>query len=117
MVMVDNVLSFSNRGLRDWLLQRLTAIIIAVYAIFVVTFILLHPQLQFDEWQMLFSYNIIKIFSFLTLFSIIIHAWIGMWRVFNDYVKSSSLRLLLLFLIAILFFCCLTWGVVILWGF
>lgn len=117
MVMVNNVFSLSTQGLRDWLIQRLTAIIIGLYTIFIIGFIVLHPQLQFDEWQMLFSFNIVKIFSFLALFSIILHAWIGMWTVFTDYIKSAHLRLFLETLMAILFFCCLTWGVIVLWGF
>jgi succinate dehydrogenase / fumarate reductase membrane anchor subunit len=117
MAMVDNVLSLSSRGLRDWLIQRVTAIIIGIYALVVVGFLLLHPQVLFDEWQMLFSFNAFKIFSFLVLFSIVLHAWIGMWTVFTDYIKCSYFRLCLLVLVAILFFCCLAWGVVILWGF
>jgi succinate dehydrogenase / fumarate reductase, membrane anchor subunit len=116
MVMVDNILSLSQQGLRDWLIQRLTAIIIGLYAILLVGFIILHPQLQFYEWQMLFSYNIVKIFSLLALFTVILHAWIGMWTVLTDYIKSAYFRLFLLVLIAILFFYCLIWGVVVLWG-
>jgi succinate dehydrogenase / fumarate reductase membrane anchor subunit len=115
--MVGNVLTLTSQGLRDWLIQRVTSIIIALYAIFIVCFILLHPQLQFDEWQSLFSYNAMKIFSLLALFSVILHAWIGMWTVFTDYLKSYCLRLLLQILVAILFFCCLVWGIVVLWGF
>ncbi len=114
--MVDNVLSLSSRGLRDWLIQRVTAIILGVYSLFIIGFLLLHPQLQFDEWQMLFSYNITKIFSFLVLLSIVLHAWIGMWTVFTDYIKSISIRLCLQVLVAILYFCCLVWGVTVLWG-
>lgn len=115
--MVDNILSLSTRGLRDWVVQRVTAVILGLYTLFLIGFIVLHPQLQFDEWQVLFSYNIMKIFSFLVLFSIILHAWIGMWTVITDYIKSWQFRLILLLLIAILFFSCLVWGIVVLWGF
>lgn len=114
--MVDNILSLSTRGLRDWLLQRITAVLLALYSFFLIGFIILHPQLQYDEWQMLFSYNSIKVFSFLVLFCILLHAWIGMWTVFTDYVKSSTVRLLLQVAIAILFFWCLVYGAVVLWG-
>jgi succinate dehydrogenase / fumarate reductase, membrane anchor subunit len=117
MGMVDNVLSLSNRGLKDWLIQRVTAVLIGLYTIFIVGFILFHPQMLFDEWQMLFSYNIVKIFSYLILFSILLHAWIGMWTVFTDYIKCSYFRLFLEVCVAILFFCCLVWAIIILWGF
>lgn len=114
--MVDNVLSLSTRGIRDWLVQRVTALILLGYSLFIIGFIILHPQLQFDEWQALFSNTFVKIFSFLVIFSTVLHAWIGMWTVFTDYIKSWSVRLLLQVLIAILFFCCLAWGAVVLWG-
>jgi succinate dehydrogenase / fumarate reductase membrane anchor subunit len=114
--MVDNILSLSNRGLRDWLIQRVTAVILAVYFLFMMGFLIFHPQLQFDEWQMLFSYNITKILSFLTLLCIVLHAWIGMWTVFTDYITSISIRLCLQVLAVILYFCCLAWGLTVLWG-
>lgn len=114
--MVDNILSLSTKGLRDWLIQRVTAIILAAYSFFIIGFIILHPQLQYDEWQMLFSYTSVKIFSFLVVFSILLHAWIGMWTVFTDYIKSTAVRLLLQVAVAILFFWCLVYGAVVLWG-
>lgn len=114
--MVDNILSLSTRGLRDWLVQRVTAILLTIYTIYIISFLILHPQIQYDEWQMLFSHTAMKIFSFLILFSIVLHAWIGMWTVFTDYIKSYSVRLVLQVLVAILFFCCLTYGAVVLWG-
>lgn len=114
--MVTNILSLSSKGLRDWLVQRVTAIIIAVYSFFILGFIILHPQMQYDEWQMLYSNTTVKIFSFLVLFSMLLHAWIGMWTVFTDYIKSYVVRLLIQVLVAILFFWCLIYGAVILWG-
>src|SRR5262245_5682866 len=95
MVMVDNVLSLTNQGLRDWLVQRVTAILLGIYMLFILGFILFHPQMQFDEWQMLFSHSWVKVFSFLVLFSLILHAWVGMWTVFTDYIKSFPVRLCL----------------------
>jgi succinate dehydrogenase / fumarate reductase membrane anchor subunit len=114
--MVDNILSLSTRGLRDWLIQRVTAVILALYSFFIIGFILLHPQLQFDEWQALFSYDIVKIASLLVLFSLLLHAWIGIWTVVTDYIQRSHLRLIIEIVVFILFFCCLVWGASILWG-
>jgi succinate dehydrogenase / fumarate reductase membrane anchor subunit len=114
--MVKNILSLSSNGLRDWLIQRVTAVILLIYTFFILGFIILHPQLQYDEWQMLFSNNSVKIFSLLVLVSILLHAWIGMWTVFTDYIKSPYIRLILLILVAILFFWCLSYGVIVLWG-
>lgn len=114
--MVRNILSLSTNGLRDWLIQRVTAVILGFYAIFILGFIIFHPQLQYDEWQLLFANNLVKIFSLLVLVCILLHAWIGMWTVFTDYIKPYKLRLFLLLALAILFFWCLTFGVIVLWG-
>lgn len=114
--MLDSLFSLTNRGLRDWLIQRVTAIIVGLYTLFIIGFILLHPQLQFDEWQVLFSHTLTKVFSLLVIFSLILHAWIGMWTVFTDYIKTASIRICLQVLMAVLFFCCLAWGIIVLWG-
>lgn len=114
--MVDSVLSLSNRGLRDWVIQRVTAMLIGIYTLLILGFIVTHPQLQFDEWQMLYSYSFIKVLSFLVLFSILLHTWIGMWTVFTDYIKIKSISLILQVLMIILLFGCLVFGAEILWG-
>lgn len=114
--MVDSLFGLSNRGLRDWIVQRISAVILLLYTLTLLGFIIFHPQLQFDEWQSLFSSTWMKIFSLLVLTSLILHAWVGMWTVFTDYIKCYYLSFLLQIGIILLFFCCLVWGVVVLWG-
>lgn len=114
--MVRNILSLTSSGLKDWLIQRFTALIIAIYTVIMLGYFISHPQLQFDIWQAFFSHGVIKIMSFLVLFSILLHAWQGMWTVFTDYIKNATVRLILEMIIVIVFFGCLVWGAEILWG-
>lgn len=52
--MVNNVTSLTGNGLKDWLIQRVTAVYFAVYSFFIIGFLLLHPELGFAQWHALF---------------------------------------------------------------
>lgn len=114
--MVESVTSWSRHGLRDFILQRVSAVIIAIYTIMLVVYCLLHTQVQYDDWQALFACNWMRIFSVLTLLSIVIHAWIGMWTISTDYLKCTVLRGGLQAVVALVLFVCLVWGIMILWS-
>lgn len=114
--MVSSVTALTRSGLRDWLVQRVTALVVGLYSIFILTYLLLHPQLEYAGWQQLFSHPIIKIGTLLTLLCIVAHAWIGMWTVFTDYIKPRSLRLIVICLMALLLLGYLVWGIQIIWG-
>jgi len=114
--MVDSITSYSRNGVRDWLVQRLTAIVIAVYSIIILTFLFSHSPVKLSVWQGFFGHQTIKIFSLLAVFSIVLHSWIGMWTVYTDYVKSSAIRLLLQSVTVLALLSLLIWSAVILWG-
>ena len=84
-----------GHGLRDWVLQRVTAVVMAVYVVFLFAFLLAHPHLQFVDWKTLFSYRLMRIATLLVMLNVVVHTWIGLWAVFADYVKRSWVRLLL----------------------
>ena len=64
---VNNVTSLSGNGLRDWLLQRISAIVIGAYVIFIIGFILLHYPLDFATWKQLFSHTLMRIVTLIVL--------------------------------------------------
>ncbi len=89
----------SRRGVQDWLAQRVTAIIIFAYT-FLMMPRLFCPHLNTHiAWQALFAHTWVKVATLLTVASILWHAWIGLWTVFTDYVKSAGLRCLLQILV------------------
>lgn len=121
--MVTAVTSFGRSGLYDWLIQRVTAVVMAVYTIFLAVYILSHPELNFAQWQQLFDHLWMRVFSLLTLFSIAVHAWIGLWSVLTDYVtirlmgpKATFLRILAQMLMGLVTVTYVIWGIEILWG-
>jgi succinate dehydrogenase / fumarate reductase membrane anchor subunit len=111
-----NVTSFSSNGLRDWLIQRLSAIVMAVYSIFLFLFFVTHAPVDYAAWVEFFSHRAVKIFSLLFLLSLLAHAWIGMWTVFTDYVKITWIRLTLYSIVALALLSFLGWGIAILWS-
>lgn len=115
--MVTNVTSLTQSGLRDWLVQRTTAVILAVYALFLLIYMISNQPINYFTWHALFNQVTMKVFSTLALISLLLHSWVGVWTIFTDYVKPAQLRLALLVLMIIALFAYFFWGLAILWGF
>lgn len=109
-------MSLSGTGLRDWLIQRFTAIFLGLYVVGLMGYIWVHPQLEYTQWQELFSLPFMQIATLFALLCTALHAWIGLWTVLTDYVKILSIRYLLQFLILFALFWYVIWGIWILWG-
>ena len=112
--MVKNIMSFGRSGLSDWIVQRVTAVIVAAFSIFLLGFIVFNQPLDFSTWHDLFAGLPMRIFTVLALISLLVHAWIGMWTIATDYVKPAWLRLLLELLIILSLAVFLFWGLYIL---
>lgn len=85
--MVKSVLGVNHQALRDWIIQRVSAVLMAVYIIFLACFFIAHPDLAYYEWHGLFSNAWMKVGTALVVLSLLYHAWIGIWTVFTDYIK------------------------------
>jgi succinate dehydrogenase / fumarate reductase membrane anchor subunit len=114
--MVKSVLGVAHLGLRDWVWQRLSAIIMALYVVGLFAYILCHPHLSYADWHGLFSSHWMKVATLLFIISILLHAWVGVWIIFTDYVKSYILRAILEAVVLIGLATSFLWGVMILWG-
>lgn len=114
--MVKTVLGVKHQGLRDWAIQRASAILMAVYSIAFIAYIVCHPGLSFAEWHSLFAQTWMKVATILFLLALMWHAWIGVWTIFTDYVKPFVLRTILNFLVLLMLAACFVWGVLILWS-
>ncbi len=114
--MVNNVTSLTGNGLKDWLVQRVTAVYFAAYSFFIIGFLLLHPELDFAQWHALFSNIVVRIASLIALFALSLHAWIGIWTVTTDYMKCTALRLSVQMLVVLWLLSQFIWGLMILWG-
>ena len=121
--MVTNITNLSRSGLYDWMLQRLSALVLAVYTLFLAGFVLTTPDLDYAQWSKLFAQTWVRIFTFLVLLSIVVHAWVGMWTITTDYLnsrafgeKSVLIRFPVQLMCFITLFSYLVWGIQIIWG-
>ncbi len=123
MDMVTSVTSLGRSGLYDWLLQRVSAVVLLAWFVCIGGTILGAPELTFVYWKSVFSGTAMRIFTLLALVSLFAHAWVGMWSVVTDYLtermmgpRAVVLRLTVQVVCVIVLFSYVVWGVQILWG-
>lgn len=121
--MVTNVTNFSRSGLYDWMAQRVSAVVLAAYALFLLGYVLANPDMGYTQWNILFHKPWMRIFSLMALVSTAVHAWVGMWAVTTDYLTpmtfgkwATGVRFLAQVLCGMLMFVLFVWGIQILWG-
>ncbi|MET1253773.1 succinate dehydrogenase, hydrophobic membrane anchor protein [Aliikangiella maris] len=114
--MVTSATSLGRSGLHDWVIQRVSAVVLAAYVIYLTGFVLSAESMSFNLWHSLFAQTWFKIFSLLAIASLCFHAWIGLWIVSTDYIKPTAIRLVFQVLVILLCFAFLIWGAQIIWS-
>lgn len=114
--MVTNVTNFSRSGLSDWLLQRFSAVVLALYSVFIVGYFLTSFDGSYAQWSALFEQTWVRVFTFLSILSIAAHAWIGLWTISTDYIKPTGTRFVFQLVCNLALFTYVVWGVQVLWG-
>ncbi|HEY0665487.1 MAG TPA: succinate dehydrogenase, hydrophobic membrane anchor protein [Gallionella sp.] len=114
--MVNRVVVGAHYGLRDWLIQRVTAVVMAGYSTALAGWLLLQPYVDYDVWTGLFSGLPVRTFTLLFLLSLFWHAWIGVRDIVMDYVKPAGARLVIHVLVILAMIVYSVWSVQILWG-
>ncbi|MEX2367609.1 MAG: succinate dehydrogenase, hydrophobic membrane anchor protein [Pseudohongiellaceae bacterium] len=114
--MVTSITNFGRNGVYDWVLQRVSAVVLALYTLFLVGFVLASPNLDYQSWAALFESTWMRIFSLMAIVSLGVHAWIGLWIVATDYLKGIGMRFSVQIICGAITFVYLVWGIQILWG-
>ena len=105
----------AHYGLRDWLAQRITAAIMAVYSLIAAAVVLTNSPLTYGVWKDLFAQSWMRIATVLFAVSLAWHAWVGVRDILMDYVKADGLRLTLQVATLLLLATYVAWTVQILW--
>jgi succinate dehydrogenase / fumarate reductase membrane anchor subunit len=92
---INRIVVGAHYGLKDWIAQRATALVMAVYTVIIGAAILIVRPSSFVEWQGLFAIGFVKFVTFLFFLSLFYHAWIGVRDIWMDYVKPTGVRLTL----------------------
>ena len=105
----------AHYGLKDWLAQRVTAVVMAVFTTFIVAAIVGGAVSSAEAWREFMGHGAVRIASFLFAISLFYHAWIGVRDIWMDYVKPAGLRLTLHVVTALVLVAYVGWTMQILW--
>lgn len=106
----------AHYGTRDWMAQRVTALLMAVFTIVVVAKVLFTSgPLGYEQWAGVFAPQWMKMLTFTTVLGLALHAWVGVRDVLMDYIKPVGLRLVLQILAIVWLVGCAGWAIQVLW--
>jgi succinate dehydrogenase / fumarate reductase membrane anchor subunit len=113
--MVKNIIVGAHYGLKDWLIQRISAAVMAAYTVIFVVLLAGQESLTYETWRAFMAGGFMRFLTFLFIVSLMVHAWVGVRDIWMDYVKPTGLRLALhaLTLLALLGYT--GWAVSIIW--
>ena len=106
----------AHYGLGAWLLQRLTAVVVAAYALIFVGIVVANAGIDYALWRALFASSAFRLLTFLFMVSLLYHAWLGALEIYRDYLKPTTLRLTVQAATGALLIAYLGWTIQILWG-
>jgi len=106
----------AHYGLRDWLAQRVTAAVMALFTLLVLAQLIFSKgPLGYDQWAGIFSPQWMKTLTFSVIVALAFHAWVGMREIWMDYIKPVGLRLFLQALTLLWLVSCSGWAIQVLW--
>ena len=105
----------AHYGLKEWIIQRVTAIVMVVFTIVLVVDYCITGSATYEGWAALFSNQFMKLLTLLFFISLFYHAWIGIRDIWMDYIKPVSIRLTLQVLTVLYLLASAAYAVQILW--
>jgi succinate dehydrogenase / fumarate reductase, membrane anchor subunit len=106
----------AHYGMRDWLAQRVTAIVMVVFTVILLVSFLTGQNFTYEGWSGLFARQWFKLFTMVTFFGLFYHVWVGIRDIWMDYVKPVGIRLTLQIATVLWLLACAAWTVQILWS-
>jgi len=106
----------AHYGARDWLAQRVTAALMAVFTLTVLARLLLtRGPIGYDKWAGIFAGQGMKMLTFATIVGLLYHVWVGMRDVLMDYIQPVGIKLVLQIFVIVWLTGCAGWAIQVLW--
>lgn len=106
----------AHYGLRDWLAQRITAALMALFTLVLLVQVLFTKgELGYAGWAGIFASQWMKVLTFAVIVALLYHVWVGIRDVWMDYVPRVAVRLVLQILSITWLIACAGWAVQVLW--
>ena len=112
---MNRVIVGAHYGLRDWLAQRITAGIMAVYSVILAVVLLSGQPINYAIWHDLFTQGWMRVATLLFAVSLAWHAWVGVRDIIMDYIKPTGVRLSLEAVVLLVIAGYVGWAIQILW--
>ena len=110
------IVTGAHYGLRDWLAQRVTALLMAIFTLLIVLrLVFSRGPVGYDTWAGIFSAQWMKTHTFTVILALLYHAWVGMRDIWMDYIKPVGLRLALQVFSIVWLVGCAGWAIQVLW--
>ncbi len=109
------IVTGAHYGLRDWLAQRVTAAIMAVYTVITVVVLISNKNITYSVWRDLFAQGWMRVATLLFMASLAWHAWVGVRDILMDYIQPTGLRLALEVVVLLTIAGYVGWAIQILW--
>lgn len=111
----DRIVTGAHYGARDWLAQRITAVVLLVYVVWIAIALIRIPELTYGTWAGLFASPWMRVPTLVAALALIYHTWVGMRDIYMDYLKHAGVRLFAQSATIVLLIGYAFWTVVILW--
>jgi len=106
----------AHYGLRDWLAQRVTAALMALFTLLVLAQVIFTKgPVGYDRWAGIFSSQWMKVLTFVIIIAMLYHVWVGMRDIWMDYIKPVGVRLGLQVFTLVWLVGCAGWAIQVLW--
>lgn len=106
----------AHYGMRDWLAQRVTAVLMALFTVLVIAQLIFSKgPIDYTLWSGIFASQWMKALTFMVIVAMLYHVWIGMRNIFMDYVKPYAVRLVAHVLAMAWLVACGGWAIQVLW--
>jgi succinate dehydrogenase / fumarate reductase membrane anchor subunit len=110
------LVSGAHYGLRDWLAQRATAVLMALFTLLLLAQVIFSKgPISYEKWAGIFAAQWMKSLTFAVIVALLFHAWIGMREIWMDYIKPVSVRLTLEIFSIVWLVACAGWAIQVLW--
>ncbi len=102
-------MSRAAQGLRAWLMQRFTAVYLAVYLLTTLALITSRGPFTYAEWRSWLAGPWMSVSTTLFALALLLHVWVGIRDVLIDYMHAVWLRLLFMAATALVLLVSLLW--------
>lgn len=111
-----SITNLTRNGVKDFLVQRVSALILAIYTIVLIAIMCTKSPMTYGAWAAMFHNPCMQFVTLLAVIALIAHAWVGIWTILGDYIHCAWARSVLMLIFVIAFLGYIVWMIEILWG-